>query len=329
MVRSLSHRRVIIVGSGQSGLAVAAALRSRGLEPQKDFVIIDSAPPGQRSWATRWHSMKLRSEARHSALRGFPFPGDEGRHPRADEMVNYLASVEKALGVKTLWGVRALGVSRLGDGSTLHLSTTAGEVQTRNVVCATGTAAVPHVPAWRQDLSVPGVVLHSSQYLYPAQIPPGDVLVIGGGFSGIQIAEELDRSHEVTLSTRSERPQRPARRSIWSKLRRMDSVQEGTAWTEIAGVHRVPAVTNVDRGTVTFADGSTMQPQSVILATGYSPGDSWLPVSEPPDQPVNARTRIPGLFTVGIPRYSRPDADTIPGAWRDAATVARQIIDRP
>ncbi|MEV8265934.1 NAD(P)-binding protein [Microbacterium sp. NPDC077057] len=45
MARSLSHRRVIIVGAGHSGLATAAALRSSGLEPQKDFVIIDSAPP--------------------------------------------------------------------------------------------------------------------------------------------------------------------------------------------------------------------------------------------------------------------------------------------
>ncbi|MEW1993590.1 NAD(P)-binding protein [Microbacterium sp. NPDC078849] len=45
MACSLSHRRVIIVGAGHSGLATAAALRSSGLEPQKDFVIIDSAPP--------------------------------------------------------------------------------------------------------------------------------------------------------------------------------------------------------------------------------------------------------------------------------------------
>ncbi|WP_235201574.1 NAD(P)-binding domain-containing protein [Microbacterium sp. CH12i] len=214
MVRALSHRRVIIVGAGHSGLAVAAALYARGLEPQKDFVVIDAAPQGQRSWASRWHSMALLSNARHSALPPFRFPGDQSRYPRADEMLDYLATVETALGVKTLWGTRALGVERLGEGFTLQLSTSGGLVQTRNVVCATGAAAVPWIPGWAGSLTVPGIVQHSSAYQYPAQIPSGSVLIVGGGNSGVQLAEELCGSHDVTLSSRTPRRYRPRERYV-------------------------------------------------------------------------------------------------------------------
>lgn len=272
--------------------------------------------------------MKLRSAARHSVVRGFPFPGDGDRHPSADEMSDYLSSVERALGVKTVWGTRALGVARLGDGSTLHLSTSAGEVQTRNVVCATGAAAVPRIPGWRQELAVPGAVLHSSQYLYPAQIPPGRVLIVGGGYSGVEIAEELASSHDVTLSTRAE-PSRVSERPVWSRLRRKGPMSEARPRVDSTDVTHAAAVTEVHGDTVMFADGASMKPHSVILATGYTPADAWLPDSEPPGQSLQVSARIPGLFTAGMPRYSRADADTLAGAGRDAATVARLIVGRP
>lgn len=104
----LSHRRAIIVGAGQTGLAVAAELISRGLRPQQDFVMIDAAPPGHRSWRTRWHSMELLSSARHSGLTVRPVPGDPHRHPRADEIADYLHTVEGELGVTPVWGVLGL-----------------------------------------------------------------------------------------------------------------------------------------------------------------------------------------------------------------------------
>lgn len=159
MRAGLSHRRVIIVGAGQAGLAVAAALSAEGLRPQHEFVVVDAAAPGQRSWVSRWHSMELLSDARHSALSPRRLMGDQRRHPRADEMVDYLTYVEAGLGVETDWGVRATGVEHRGNGSTLLLSTTAGEVQTRNVVCATAAAAHPRLPEWASWLRVPGVML--------------------------------------------------------------------------------------------------------------------------------------------------------------------------
>ena len=339
MRASLSHRRAIIVGAGQAGLAVAAALRAEGLQPQQDFVVIDAATKGQRSWASRWHSMELLSDARHSVLPLRRFPGDQRRHPRVDEIVDYLTYVEAGLGVETMWGVGATGLARRGTGTTLHLSTTAGEVQTRNVVCATGAAAHPRVPEWASALGLPGVVLHSSQYLYPRQIPPGDVLIVGGGNSGVQLARELSASRAVTLATRTPRRHRPGISyptaagetvSLLSRRRLPEPVfGEGYEQLRSASVTIRPAVTGAEGPAVMFADGTSSTPGSMILATGYEPGDTWLPDEARVSEPRRTATGLPGLFVAGMPKYSVRGADTIAGVWRDATTIAHHIINRP
>ncbi|MEV8025449.1 NAD(P)/FAD-dependent oxidoreductase [Microbacterium sp. NPDC080220] len=337
----LSHRRAIIVGAGQTGLAVAAELISRGLRPQQDFVMIDAAPPGHRSWRTRWHSMELLSSARHSGLTVRPVPGDPHRHPRADEIADYLHTVEGELGVTPVWEVRALKLERRGEGTALTLTTTAGEVQTRNVVCATGAAARPLVPEWATRLQLPGALLHSSDYHYPRQIPPGQVLVVGGGHSGVQIARELAGSHTVTLSTRSPRRLRSISRQRttagvptawvpWPKGPEPDSA-ETLSGRDGSRVRVAAAVADVaDRTSVQLTTGKRLRGiESLILATGYEPADQWLPEATRSDTTRRTRTSMPGLFVAGVPAYSWRRADTLAGVWRDAATIARQIVDRP
>ncbi|WP_345752556.1 NAD(P)/FAD-dependent oxidoreductase [Microbacterium rhizophilus] len=334
----LSHRRAIIVGAGQAGLAVSAELVLRGLVPQRDFVVIDRAPR-IRSWASRWHSLRLLSEARHSALPPFPFPGDPRRHPRVDEMASYLAAFEKHIGLIPRWGVQAIDVTRVGNSTTLELRTDAGDVQTRNVVCATGAHARPHVPAWSSDLTVPGTVLHSSQYQYPRQIPVGDVLIVGGGNAGVQLARELLANHRVTLATRTPRRRRPAaaypamsgdrqRRFTGERVPEPLFTDSYAALRE-AGVDIAPAAVGAIGAEVVLSDGRQLCPTSVVFATGYRPGDDWLPDDVRPHPRKRGRTSMPGLFTAGLPRYGCPGGDTIQGVLRDAARVARHIIQRP
>ena len=335
---SLSHKRAIIVGAGQSGLAVAAALIEQGLIPQDNFAVID-AGDGVRSWSNRWHSLMLLSEARHSALHGRPFPGDQRRHPYAYEFSSYLTEVESWLGVKPLWGIEALKVDKHKHGTTLNLGTSIGEVQTRNIVCATGAAALPHIPSWAMDLSLAGAVLHSSQYLYPSQIPPGNVLIVGGGNAGVQIARELTKTHTVTLSVRSRRTHQPARMfARWNRGTIMSQRDRGTQplFTDSyerlqrSGVALCAAVAGIEgTAAMLLADGSRVIPDSVILATGYLPADNWLPHSAQRSPVGHARTTVPGLFVAGMPRYGSRESDTIRGIWRDARTIARHILDRP
>ena len=339
MRAGLSHRRAIIVGAGQAGLAVAAALIAEGLQPQQDFVVIDQNSDRRRSWDSRWHSMLLLSSARDSALPLQPLPGDQGRHPRVDEIADYLTYIESILGVDVRWGLRATGVEHHGTGTTLLLTTTDGEVQTRNIVCATGAAAHPQMPEWVPKLTVPGVVLHSSSYLYPRQIPDSDVVIVGGGNSGVQLAQELAASHKVTLAVRSPRPQRPTNKYRWAggesvtllSRRRKPEPVFGIGYSQLnrVGVTIRPAVTDAVGDTVHFADGTTATPDSVILATGFTPADEWLPDEARSSRPRHTLTGLPGLFVAGMPQYSRRGVDTLTGVWRDARIIARHILNRP
>ncbi len=334
----LARRRAIIVGAGQAGIATAAALIQKGLEPQRDFAVVD-ASDGTRRWASHWHSLTLLSDAHHSALAGYPIPGAPLRHPTGYEMAEYLASIEAELGIEPQWGVRVTAVSGRSYGSTVVLETSVGQVQTRSVVGATGAAARPRLPAWARELTPPGPVLHSSQYLYPRQLPPGEVLVVGGGNAGVQLARELAPSHAVSLAVRARRRARP-----WAKYHSAAGGAEGWltgvrrpeplftdsyAALSRSGVRIVPAVAAADGAAVTLADGSTLTPTSVILATGFVPGDEWLPAEIRVEHGVRTRTSVSGLFLVGFPRHGSRHADTIRGVWRDARAAARQVLDRP
>ncbi|ODU04692.1 MAG: pyridine nucleotide-disulfide oxidoreductase [Pseudonocardia sp. SCN 72-86] len=337
----LSHRRAIIVGAGQAGLAVAAALIAEGLRPQQDFVVIDAAPEGHRSWASRWHSMVLLSDARRSGLPVQPVPGDRRRHPRADEILDYLEGVQAGLGVKPVWGVRALDVRYRGSGTALILATTEGEIQTRNIVCATGAAARPRLPEWAAKLKPPGLVIHSSDYHFPRQVPAGDVLIVGGGNSGCELARELAGSHTVTLATRTPRRHRPVARypsgppGLFAGATREQPPEPvfGDSYQDLrrSGITLAPAVTGTDGATVTFAGAAgPARVGSVILATGYEPGDDWLPEDVRTERSRRALTALPGLFVAGFPAYSsRRNTNTLAGVWRDAAAIARHIINRP
>lgn len=333
----LSHRRAIIVGAGQSGLAVAAALIGQGLRPQQDFVMIDAAPAGQRSWSSRWHSLTLLSDAGHSALPQHRIPGDPARHLRGDEIADYLDDVQRQLGVKPVWDVRATSVERRGTGPTLQLSTTVGDVQTRNVVCAAGAAAHQRVPAWAASLQLPGAMMHSGDYRYPRQIPPGDVLIVGGEQRRSDRPRSSRIPHGHTLGTRPPRP--PAAVCLPRRRRTRKAVVPSTAararvrrQLPAAASRRRPRNAGGDRcgsGTVMLADGTRVAPRSVVLATGFEPADDWLP---DPVRTTPARfpsTAMPGLFVAGIPRYSRPGADTLDKVSRDATVIARRIADRP
>ncbi|GAA1049903.1 hypothetical protein GCM10009569_20220 [Arthrobacter russicus] len=335
-LRGLSHRRVIIVGSGHAGLSVAAELSRSGLQPQRDFAVIDSNPDGQRSWAFRWSSMELLTEAGRSTVAGQHLTGDPYRRPSPREIEQHLLDVESSLGVTTMWGIRATGVERLGDGSTLLLSTNEGPVQTRNVVCATGAAARPRTLGWAVGAAVPGIMVHSADYHGPGQIPRGDVLVVGAGHSGQQIARELSSTHRVTLSSRPTYASagRPIRRLVGRRrtdARGAAALSLDPEWAQL-GIDVVSAAVAADGAHIVFDDGRRIAPQSIIFATGYRPADGWLPrrvLDATSGRGKRGTTGVPGLFVVGMPTYGSRDADTFAGARRDAISIARHIMKRP
>lgn len=321
-IDGLSRRRAVIVGAGQAGLAVAAGLAAEGLHPQTDFVVID-ASSGERSWSRRWHSMRLRTTARESALPGLAFPGDQRRHPRADEMASYLHAYADHFGIRPIWNITASAVRRPGAGTTLELETQAGTVQTRNVVAATGGCAVPLRPDWAFAMNPPGVMLHSNDYAYPRQVPPGRVLVVGGGDAAVEIATELALSHDVVVSTRNPRMERDIKRH-----RRVLADHAGEQSLPEGSITVVSDVVSASGQTVTLKHGAHVTADSVVLATGYLPGDRWLPDVVTPRRRAPG-TGMPGLFVVGIPGYGDDRPARIATVSRGARRAVRHILERP
>lgn len=190
------HRPVIVVGGGQAGLAMSRCLGSRGVEHlvlERDTVA--------HSWKTfRWDTFCLVTPNWQCDLPDFPYGRNDDGHgfggtdPHGfmlrDEIVEYLEAYRAFVDPPLLEGV---GVRRLtrDDRGTYHLTTTAGECTADQVVVATGGYHTPITPPMSQPLPSSITQIQSQDYKNGAQLPPGEVLVVGSGQSGAQIAEDL------------------------------------------------------------------------------------------------------------------------------------------
>src|SRR5215218_5710451 len=188
------RREVVGVGGGQAGLAVGHFLAQQG----RDFTILEAADEPAAAWRERWDSLKLFTSARYDALPGMGFPGDPERYPTRDEVAQYLTEYARHFDLPVELGSRVRTVRRADDGYLVELDDCAYEAD--QVVIATGPFQVPRVPAIAERLDEDVVQLHSSAYRSPQAIAAGPVLVVGGGNTGYQIAEELVRTNEVHLS---------------------------------------------------------------------------------------------------------------------------------
>ena len=81
-----------------------------------------------------------------------------------------------------------------------YIETNQGVLQSKNLILATGAFQSPRVPAFSKELSGDIYQLHSSQYKNPSQLKEGNILVVGEGNSGSQIAVELSKEKDTYLA---------------------------------------------------------------------------------------------------------------------------------
>jgi putative flavoprotein involved in K+ transport len=168
----------VVIGAGQAGLCASWFLTRHG----REHVVLEAARVGE-SWRRRWDGFWLNTPNWTVALPGRPYSGDDpDGFMRRDETVRHLEEYAAGFDAPVREGVR---VDRLADGYLLE--TSAGGLEARNVVVATGAFNRAHLP--RLDAPLPQ--LHSDDYRSPSELPEGPVLVVGSGQSGCQIADEL------------------------------------------------------------------------------------------------------------------------------------------
>ncbi|HSK26084.1 MAG TPA: NAD(P)/FAD-dependent oxidoreductase [Jiangellales bacterium] len=342
-----THVDVAVIGGGQAGLATSYELSRRGLE----HVVLDAAPEPGHAWRSRWDSLRLFTPAWFSGLPGMPFPGDPGTHPSKDQVADYLAGYAARFALPVRHGIEVTSVRRAGDA--FRVETATGAVRAAHVVVATGAFQRPVVPALAAGAAADVVQVHTAAYRRPSDLPAGTVLVVGGGNSGLQVAVELAGNRRrvvVAEGTRATHlPQRLLGRDVFRWLdtagafdvtpgsrrgRRMRGTQLviGTSRRSLrqAGVERRPRLVRLDGTRAAFADGTAVEVDAVVWATGFRTDHAFVDVDGALDEHGAVRQHagagaVAGLWTVGLPWQSSRGSALLGRVGRDAAAVADRI----
>ncbi|MGX8008273.1 flavin-containing monooxygenase [Mesorhizobium sp. ORM8.1] len=188
---------VVIVGAGPAGLAVAACLKQAGV----DFVILEKANEVAPAWRRHYRRLHLHTVRSFSSLPFVPFPKTHPRYVPREKVVAYLDAYAQRFGLKPRFGVTVKSVRR--DGEKFLVETDDGAIGARKVVIATGNNAEPIQPSFPGIEAFNGKVLHSAAYTEAAPYVGKNVLVIGMGNTGAEIALDLTESGaKPTISVR-------------------------------------------------------------------------------------------------------------------------------
>jgi putative flavoprotein involved in K+ transport len=345
----------IVIGGGQAGLAVGYHLSRRGVP----FVIIDANERTGDSWRNRWDSLRLFTPHMVTRLPGMRYPEKGWNFATKDELADFLETYADHFELSISHGLRVERLTR--EGGRFVVTAGNAELQADNVVVAMYSQK-PKIPPFASELD-PGIVqLHVAAYKNPSQLQTGDVLVVGAGNSGAEVAMELSANHRVLLSGPSTGsvPFTPAKlsgrilmpfvgfvilhralslatpmgRRARPKLMAKGEPLMRTKLKDLlaAGVERVPRTVGVDQGYPRLDDGRALKVDNVVWCTGFEPGLDWidLPIFED-GRVVHDRgvvDAVPGLFFLGQKYLYAPSSSTLLGVDRDARYVADRVALR-
>jgi putative flavoprotein involved in K+ transport len=190
---------VVVVGAGPGGIAVAAELERRGVPVS----LLDRAAEVGANWRRQYDRLSLNTARWSAHLPGERIPRRAGYWPTRDDFVAYLDRYVERRPLDLRLGVEVERVETAAHG--WSLKTSAGPLEAREVVVATGSCNTPLVPSWPGMEEFAGEIVHSCEYGGPERFAGRDVLVVGAGNSGAEIASDLGehRVASVRLSVRT------------------------------------------------------------------------------------------------------------------------------
>jgi putative flavoprotein involved in K+ transport len=239
----------VIVGGGQAGLALSFWLGQLGHE----HVILERARLAERWRSERWDSLAFQFPNWALSLPGYAYRthNSDAFAPR-DAVVRFLEEYAAHIKVPVRLGVTASALRQKNGGPyRFELKTDHGHWEARNVVLATGPFQRPSIPVGSGALSKDMAQLHSRDYRNPQQLPPGGVLVVGGGTSGAEIADELNKSgRNVFLSMGSYRkaPRRYRDRDIFWWIEQLKFWDRPADFQSTGRLEGVPLLTGLNGG---------------------------------------------------------------------------------
>jgi cation diffusion facilitator CzcD-associated flavoprotein CzcO len=188
----------VVIGAGPAGLATAASLKRRGIEP----TVLEAGASLGTSWRNHYRRLHLHTVKAHSSLPGLPFPDDVPRYPSRADVIAYLEAYAARFGIaprmnQPVWRISAVN-------GTLAVESASGLYHSTVVVVAAGINRIPN-PDRLPDQSVfQGTVVHAGAYQDGSSYAGQRVLVVGAGNTGAEVALDLaEHGARPTLSVRT------------------------------------------------------------------------------------------------------------------------------
>ncbi|PFV78579.1 oxidoreductase [Bacillus sp. AFS059628] len=339
---------VIIIGAGQAGLAMGYYLKQEGY----NFLLIEAGNRIGDSWRNRYDSLQLFTPREYSSLPGMVVKGEGKGFPCKDEMATYLEEYARHFTLPIQLQTEVLKIKKEKDIFELHTPTEV--LQSKKVVIATGGFQQPYIPSFSQHLLSHVFQIHSSQYKSPSQIPKGKVLVVGGGNSGMQIAVELAKTHEVTMSISHPLtflPLRLFRRSIFNWLEKLGLLYaevntkrgkwfqkrkdpifgfEGKEFIRNGAIKLEEKVVHASENGIMFQNGGTYSGGSIIWSTGFIQNYKWIEIEQAVNEKgfpnhIRGISPVKGLYYIGLPWQSQRGSALICAVGKDAAYLLSKI----
>ncbi|MFC9962687.1 flavin-containing monooxygenase [Nocardia ignorata] len=188
---------VLVVGAGQAGVAMSEHLSDSGVP----HLVLERHRIAERWRTERWDSLVANGPAWHDRFPGLEFDDvSPSAFASKDQVAKYFEAYAEKIAAPIRCGVEVTSVRRHIGKRGFRVETSEGVIDAQFVVAATGPFQRPIIPPIVPEGAVQ-VQIHSSGYRNPDQFSEGAVLVVGAGSSGVQIADELQRSgREVYLS---------------------------------------------------------------------------------------------------------------------------------
>ncbi|MEQ8811115.1 MAG: ArsO family NAD(P)H-dependent flavin-containing monooxygenase [Imperialibacter sp.] len=338
---------VIVIGGGQSGLAVAYYLNRAGL----NYVVLDASDDVGGSWQHYWYSLRLFSPAQWSSLPGVLMTGGPDYYPTRSETIDYLRKYEEKYKFAIQRGVTVIEVKKV-DGL-FDIVTSKGTYQSKAVVSATGSFANPWMPELPGRDKFKGKVFHSSAYKRPDPFKSQQVAIVGEGNSGAQILAEVSKMAQtfwVTSKPPKFLPDEVDGRYLFDAATQMyEAKKAGREFTlpSLEDVVMVPPVKEarkrgvlerayppIDHFTdlgIMLVNGQELLVDSVIFCTGFRPALDHLKglalnVSMGKVATVGTRSaEVRGLWLVGYGQWTGFASATLIGVGRSAKTTVEEI----
>ncbi|BDV29368.1 NAD(P)/FAD-dependent oxidoreductase [Microbacterium terricola] len=346
---------VVVIGAGQAGLSAAYHLVRRGFvsseratAADQTYVVLDANGGPGGAWQHRWASLKMATVNGIHELPGFAVPPADAQAASRDALPPYFAAYERKFGLDVRRPVRVAAVRRHGDDR-LVVETDAGVWAARYVINATGTWTRPFWPHYPGQSRFHGRQLHVADFVSAEQFAGKRVVIVGAGVSAVQLLDEISHVAETFWVTRREPDWSDKAFDIPARVAAIagveDRVRRGlppgsvisvtgmhwTPWARAAQARGVlvrhPMFTSIEENGVRMPDGSLVQADVILWATGFRPAlDHLAPLHlRTPEGGIRvANTRAtdePRLFLIGY----GPSQSTI-GANRAGREAVRAIV---